>query len=304
VTATASWQSVTLFFSTDFRQAGFGTVTALDLAQVYGMQWQVNNSTGANIGIQLDNVQFVTDVPPPTPTPDCYPIEDLEDGDNMIKTICTRGGPWYIYSDMTDGNTLFGSSTCYLNNGTVEFAAAGQTFESSAGGAGGSAYCARITGMIGPSCGPPAYDTCPFVGMAFDFKNAGVGPKVVYDCSMFTGVSFDVKMENLGFAFGSNTNTFRVNVPVLGTTSTGEGGSCTAGCDDHLGSNQNVAVADSGLWVNRTIAFSTLDQAGWGSDVGAWAANNTGVYGLRWHFDNDHGAGSPYDISVDNIVFY
>jgi hypothetical protein len=300
LTATTSWQSVTIFFQYMTQQSGWGTPATLDLTKVFGMQWQINNATGANLGLQLDNVQFVLDTPVAPPCP--LLIDNMEDNNNMIdpgSASCVRGGAWYCFGDSmfssTDTPNTWGTSTAFIFNGTLQWTTPSDsmTFKMSSPGATGSNYCARITGLVGASCGSP-YNTCPFVGMGFDFRDSGTGPKLPYDVSAFTGMQYDVKYVDAG---DGDTTGFRVKFPTYNTT---VGYGCSTACSNDFGRDITTnTYTENGVWQTTQVAFSSLtQQSGWGTTT-TW--DPTKVYSCQWQYT----AGSyHYDLSIDNVTFY
>jgi hypothetical protein len=296
--ATGTWQAVTLFFATNLTQSGYGTPASLDLTQVYGMQWQIMDATGANIGIQVDNVMFVSDVPPPTATPNCYPIDNMEDNNNMINKVCTRGGAWYVFGDsmFTSGGptNTWGTSTAYFYNGTLQWTTPSEamTYKMSSPGAAGSNYCAQITGLVGASCGPPLYNTCPFVGMGFDMRDAGTGPKLPYDISSFTGIQYDVRFIDAG---DGDTSGFRMKFPNHDTTY-----NCTACSNDFGRDIITNTYTQNAVWQTVQYPISSFtQQAGWGDQFATF--DKTTVYSCQWQYT---GGGYHYNVSVDNVMFY
>jgi hypothetical protein len=303
LTATTSWQSVTIFFQYMTQQSGWGTTATLDMTKVFGMQWQINDATGASLGLQLDNVQMVMDTPIAPVCPSL--IDNMEDHNNMIdpgNVSCVRGGAWYCFGDSMFSSTAtpntWGTSTAFIFNGTVQWTTPSDSmkFQMSSPGAAGSNYCARITGLVGASCGAP-YNTCPFVGMGFDFRDSGTSSTKVgfeYDISAFTGIKYDVKYVDAG---GGDTTNFRLKFPSYNTTY-----NCTA-CSNDFGRDITTnTYTQNGVWQNVSYAFSSFtQQSGWGTQFGSFSAEETTVYSCQWQFT----AGSyPYDLSIDNVTFY
>ncbi len=164
----------------------------------------------------------------------------------------------------------------------------------------GSNYCADITGKVGPICGNP-YNTCPFVGMGFDFISAGSGPKVNYDIQTpgFIGCKFYIKA-------ASTATGCRFKLPTYETSPTSVGGSCTGAsgqCSDDWGINFTGLTP---AWTQKTVALDQvvnggdLSQEGWGM---ATPFDRTKVYSAQWQFNNSQ-PGQNYDLAIDDMVFY
>ncbi len=231
----------------------------------------------------------------PTPTPGayCLNIDDLEDGNDQIQLNCGRNGRWFSFSDK-DANA-WGQSSVFTGYGS-SIGGAGQTFVASAGGANGSAFAARITGVVGPACGVP-YNTCPIVGMGFTFLDPGSGPEIPYNLSAFTTINFSIRML-------STANTVRVMFPTV-QTSAAPDGTCSGSvgaCGDHWGVNLTGLTT---AWTNKTIYLDQvvnggdLSQEGWGTTI---PFDRTQVLAMEWQFNNSQ-AGQNYDLSIDDVTF-
>ncbi len=181
--------------------------------------------------------------------------------------------------------SAWGQSTVYVDNGQTVGGIAQDFLMSSPGNA--SSYAARITGMLGPACGPP-YTTCPFAGMGFSFLDAG-GP---HDLSAFTGIRFSMIVPAMDAVL-------RFTMSTLGTTPVSQGGTCTANCSNDYGNS--FLPSSAGVWFQNALPFSGMTQeAGWGYvPVEGFAL--TDVLGVRWQYT----AGQySYDLSVDDVQLY
>jgi len=300
LTVTSSWQTITCYFA-NLTQAGWGTASAsatIDPTQIFGAQWQANNTTGAAIGLQVDNVRFVSNVAPtPTATAvsDCYSVDTMEDNDNQVNTICGRTGYWYCFSDSVGSSTSaapsWGQSTVFDYNGNQQWLTPsdGMTFKMSSPGYASSNYCARITGVVGaPYAVTGGY---PYVGFGFDFVKS-TGAKLTYDLSAFSGIHFEMTTNtSLTEGTGLNGATFvRLKFPTPKTA---------ADSDDY-----GVDILTPSTWTSYQVALATsgtgyyLSQYSWGAQV-AW--DPTKVYSCQWQYTS---GSYPYDLSIDDVTFY
>jgi hypothetical protein len=94
-------------------------------------------------------------------------IDDAEDDNNQVAANEGRNGYWYTFADKA-GSTIT--------------PAAGSTFAMSAGGAGGSAHAAHMSGKVGGGA-------IVYAGMGFNF----IDPKGPYDAKAYKGISFWAK---------------------------------------------------------------------------------------------------------------
>jgi uncharacterized repeat protein (TIGR01451 family) len=114
----------------------------------------------------------------------------------------------------------------------------------------------------------------------------GIGFGCSYDVSRFHALRFDVKAGGQG--------TFFVEVATDELLGVENGGHCTAGpgCYDYY--RLQLSLPDDG-WYTCTVAFTDLQQAGWGIqvpfDVGA-------VTGAQFNIEAWQ---APYDLSLDNL---
>ena len=203
-------------------------------------------------------------------------IDDLEDGDNVLKAIGNRQGYWYTYG--TD---------------KAQMPAPGTTFVPTAGGK-SPLFASLTSGSVAP-----ATETVPTnAGMGFDFNNH-FKKSCAYNASVYKGITFWAK----------GTVPFKVAVGIPGTTpKTADGGTCvpgaTMGCYDHY----NTLVApppDGTTWAQFTVTFAdktTFAQAGWGA-VAAFDA--AALLNVQFQVDGTATAtaATPYNFAVDDVAF-
>jgi len=126
VTLEPEWQSYTVYFA-EMVQEGWGTAAVQDLTQVRGFSFAVDpgSPAGAAFDFQVDEIQFITEVPPPTVTPTpthtvlVRQIDNLDDGDSQVLTQDGRGGYWYTYNDGTASQWPTQGGTCLPEEGGV-----------------------------------------------------------------------------------------------------------------------------------------------------------------------------------------
>ncbi|GEM_PF-1751507 len=296
LTVTSAWQSVTIFFTYMSQASGWGTPATLDLTQVYGMQWQVNDATGAAIGIQLDNVSFVTDTPVAPPCPSL--IDTMEDGDNLTNpgnVSCVRGGAWYCYADSVGSSTApapaWGTSNIFTGDGAHQWVTPsdGMTFIMSSLTSYEGNYSASVTGQVGyangttfVSGGVTLVAQYPYVGFGFDFVQS-TGSKVAYDVSAFTGIQFYERMVDQGDG--------QANVRIKFSNA------ATAADSDDYGL-QYLPPAPAIGWRQKQVPWASLAQEGWGTPGGGFDMK---PYSVQWQFNSPQ---YRFNYSVDNVEFY
>ena len=126
--------------------------------------------------------------PTATLTPVRYIVDDMEDGDNRTNSVLF-GGYWYTYDDLAapnNGDSIVWpmSETAMIKYGYPTPVA---TFQMTAPGYNGSAYCARISGTVTSTF------QYSFIGMGFDLLDAGAGnPKIPINfvAQGYTGLKF------------------------------------------------------------------------------------------------------------------
>lgn len=191
------------------------------------------------------------------------PIDDLEDGDNVITTAGSRVGYWYTYNDGTatqvpDPKALFKPT------------APGSTLSAK--------FAAATSG--------PAFTTYG-AGMGFDFNNVMMKP-CPYDATAYSGITFYAKSN------GTAGLAIKAMVKTAATTASSSGGTCTAMCDDHFALKSTLTTA----WAKYTITFSaaTFAQEGFGTKA---AFDKTKVLGMQFQVAKD----LKFDFSIDDITF-
>jgi hypothetical protein len=197
-------------------------------------------------------------------------IDDLEDGDGAIHEVDGRIGAWFTFADDTMGATMTPRP--------------GGDFVASEGGAGGSAFAARMTGKGFKTWG---------AGMGLDLNNpgetmGGAGLKKPWDASKYKGIAFRAR----------GNASIKVAVVVAGVVPTDAGGTCTPStkmgeeCDDvHA-----RTVSLSADWKEVEVPFAQLKQGGWGKKVAFDAGTATGVYFMV-------GQNVDFDVAIDDLRF-
>lgn len=268
-----TWKTVTVFWDQCTLPTWYTGTHARDPWQMYGVHWIVN-ANGANYGIQVDNVTLINDVPPPTPTPDCHMIDDMEDNDNRSiiysagncgsdGSIGLHGGYWYTYQDAL-GGTMFPGTT--------------DKFGMSAPGH-NSSYAARITGVNSDTTGDI------YAGMGLNLLE----PKGFYDMTnggKYSGIQFDAMVG------ASTAVSIRFKIPDFDTDP--NGGVCSK-CYDDFG--QDMVLTEN--WITYQLPFSSLTQVGFGDVAGSF--NPQRASALQWQFTS---SGVTFDLWVDNVQFY
>lgn len=197
-------------------------------------------------------------------------IDNLEDGDDVIIDSGGRVGAWYTYNDESAG----GMQT-----------PAGDEFDPSQGGAGGSSFAATMTGSGFTEWG---------AGMGFDLNNpgddsGGAGVKGTWDASGFTGIAFRAR----------GNVPMRLSVVTSAVVPVEFGGDCTPSeeegqmCDDAHG--RVFTLSDE--WTQYLVPFDQATQGGWGLPADFDPAQLTG---LQFAVE----AGLDFEVSVDDIGFY
>jgi hypothetical protein len=188
-------------------------------------------------------------------------IDDLEDGDNAVLAVEGRDGFWYSYNDGTAGATQSPSPSVDLAPEAIP------------GGRGTSTKAVHTTGSGFTDWGAG-------VGVGL---NEDSSKPCVYDASVHTGIELWAKGDA----------TVRMNVATIATADKTEGGSCSTSCDDHFGASLDL----TSTWTKYTIAFTDLQQAGWGTVASFDAAK---LLGLSWQVPG----GVDFDFWIDDVTFY
>jgi hypothetical protein len=198
-------------------------------------------------------------------------IDNMEDDDAWVCPDLNRWGAWYL---STDGS------------GTLEIPAGGATeFTVSPIDAGrpGSVYAARVkgTGYTG-------------FGVWFGMQVYDGALNVPYDASGFSGIRF--------WAKGTSPVAVRVTIRTAATTPTDSGGTCvptgTELCGDHLGAEFTLLDLFADTWMEHTIPFSSMAQAGYGVPAQLDLTKFMGVE-FRLNYPN----GAPFDVWIDDVAF-
>jgi hypothetical protein len=196
-------------------------------------------------------------------------IDDMEDGDHVIRPIGARIGYWFTYND-----------------GTAVQMPSGATFVQTAG-VGASATSTKFAETSGP-----AFMTWGG-GIGFDFNNSSA-KSCAYDASAYAGIKFWAK----------GNVAIRATVKIPGTTAKktngADAGTCvattTAMCDDHYGLTTATLTT---AWKEFTLDFAatTFAQEGWGTKV---AFDSKNIIAMQFQVAK----ALPFDFSIDDVTFY
>lgn len=193
-------------------------------------------------------------------------IDDAEDNNNQTFVIEGRGGYWYTFVDEM-GSEVWPTAGAH-----------GGTFEMSPGGADGSAYAARFTGVIAGATGGNLYS-----GMGMNFLD----PKGPYDASQYGGISFWAKK--------GPGSTGKVRLKIPDTNTEPDGGVCSE-CFNDFGMDLTLTEE----WQLFTVPFYAVKQEkNWGKPRKS-SINSSGIFGVQFQVKEP---GQPYDIWVDQIRF-
>lgn len=192
------------------------------------------------------------------------PIDDFEDGNNVITATGSRVGYWYTYNDGT----------------ATQVPAPGVLFAPAAGGPTTSPKFAATTSG-------PAFTTYG-AGMGFDFNNVMMKP-CPYDGTAYKGITFYAKSN------GTAGLAIKAMVKTAATTASTSGGSCAAKCDDHFALKSTLTTS----WAQYTITFdsATFVQEGFGTPT---TFDKTKLLGMQFQV----GMGLKFDFSVDQLAFF
>ena len=185
----------------------------------------------------------------------------MEDANNQILVQKCRNGFWYTFKDA--GSTISPSGVF-----TMTFL-----------GAGGSFYCANMSGTLGSTGNI-------FAAMGFGLTNP-LGPYDLTQGGLYTGFTFNGKV-----ASGTLTAVrFMVSDKYSDTTAA----ICSV-CSDHPGVNLTFTTS----WAPYSASFLSMTQVGWG--VPHEASLNAGnAYTMDWEVTQ---AGQNFNVSVDDISLY
>ena len=210
----------------------------------------------------VDPPDIDADVPPPT-DPDL--VDDLNDGNDLIRNVGGRVGTWFTFHDDTVGGVQVPPGD----------------FAPMMPGADGAGYAARTTGHGFTEWG---------AGIGFDLATPSSATlKGKYNGGAYTGVKFKAK----------GTVPIRFSIQIAAVLETGLGGTCIATttpgmeCDDVHGKSVSLTTS----WAEYNVPFSQLTQEGWGKMATFDKATMTAM-----HFQTLPGV--TFDVSVDDIRFY
>ena len=282
-----TWTPVTIFWSACTLPSWYtaaGSTHPSDVYVMYGMHW-IANSNGSAFDFQLDNVELIHNPPPPTPTPNCNKIDDMEDGNNRGYVYAAgdcgstasnvHNGYWYTYHDSLGG-------TVWPASAEVNFM--------SAPGANGSNYAMRLTGTNSSGTGDI-------------YGGAGLNlmePKAFMDLTiggMYSGIKFDGKV-------GATATVYRFKLPDVDTDPDGgicgDTGSGGGKCYDDFGQ----AVTLTSTWTNYSYSFSSMTEVGFGYPASVDTSipfKPTQTSAVQFQTEE---VGVDFDLWIDNITLY
>ncbi|HKE15086.1 MAG TPA: hypothetical protein VKB80_09490 [Kofleriaceae bacterium] len=189
-------------------------------------------------------------------------IDDLEDGDGDIPARGGRTGSWFITSDTS------GEVTPPVDG-----------FVPTAGGAGGSEWCAGMSGSGFTGWGV-------HMGAFFDHER-GEDP-APYDVGGHEGVAFRARGDT----------DIRVSLSTVQATSVEQrSGSCEPTEDTPCGDYHGWPATLTSDWQDYMLPLSGIDQEGWGVQVPFDPAS---VNALRFQVAGE----AAFDLCVDDVRFY
>lgn len=186
-------------------------------------------------------------------------IDDFEDLNLRTLQVDNREGDWYSYTDTSTDDTQ-----------TLEFAT---TDEPAVDGSG----VLHVTG-------PGSFEYSG-VGMGFRWTETGT-EYCYYDASYYDGVSF--------WARGNASLRFAIQNPSVRPVASGGGCPADATCYDAHGYDFTLTET----WTQYQIAFSALEQQGWGTPVGPFLPNE--AFTMEFQFLQ----GTSYELYLDDVSFY
>ena len=193
-------------------------------------------------------------------------IDDLEDGDNVIRPIGSRVGYWYTYNDKTTG--------------AVQVPDPGVLFKATAGGS-------TATPLFAATTSGPAF-TVYGAGMGFDFNNTSK-KSCPYNASVYTGIKFWAKANTTGVSL-------KAMIKIPATSSAADGGTCATACSDHFFLKPAPVLTTT--WTEYTLPFASIAQEGFGTPPATFDKAN--LLGVQFQVP----VGVAFDFSVDDITFY
>jgi hypothetical protein len=197
-------------------------------------------------------------------------IDDMEDGNHIIRPIGARVGYWFTYNDGTA--TQMPTGTMFTQTAGVGSSATSTKF----------AETSSTTGF-----------TTWGGGIGFDFNNSA-SKSCTYDGSAYSGIKFWAK----------GNVAIRATVKIPGTTAKkangSDAGTCvataTAMCDDHYGLTTATLTA---TWQQFTLDFAaaTFAQEKWGTPV---PFDSKSIIAMQFQVAK----ALPFDFSIDDVTFY
>jgi endoglucanase len=189
-------------------------------------------------------------------------IDDCEDNNNQVAQLGGRGGYWYTFAD-TDG--------------TEVEPAPGGTYPMSEGGANGSGYAARFSGIVAEG------GASPYGGLGFNF----VDPKDAYDASKYGGIAFWAKS-------GPDVNNkIRIKIPDVNTDPQGK---VCEQCFNDFGADIELTQD----WTEYMITWDAAKQMPyWGKPTPEKISADK-IYGFQIQSNK---RGAKFDVWIDDITF-
>ncbi|HET7543268.1 MAG TPA: hypothetical protein VFK05_25515 [Polyangiaceae bacterium] len=201
-------------------------------------------------------------------------IDDLEDGDNVIRPIGNRTGYWYTFND----GTTTGMQTpapSVLFKGTSPGSTTSPMFAATTSGSGFTGYGA---------------------GMGFDFNNTA-SKACPYDASAYKGITFWAK----GNAGNMTGMTLKAMIKIPATTPVAQAsGACpkTSMCEDHFALKPAPALTTA--WTKYTITFAaptTFAQEGFGTVA---TFDKSKIIAMQFQVAKS----VKFDFSIDDLAFF
>ncbi len=228
------------------------------------------------------------DTETPTATVPAYPgdlFDNMEDGDNRSNTD-KFGGYWYTYDDLAapnNGDSIVWpmSETAMIKYGYPTPVA---TFQMTAPGYNGSAYCARVSGKVTTTF------QYGFIGMGADLIDAGAGnPKIPMNFIQEGYTKLQFWYKNGPTVTGSKNWKVKLNSTYNGLT------------DENDQPRKTFIATDQWQFFDELLI--SFDQEGWCSDTNTCypiADLLTSIVAIQ--FQTDYRPGDA-DLMVDDIVF-
>jgi endoglucanase len=191
-------------------------------------------------------------------------IDNGEDNNNQVMVQDGRSGYWYTYVDH-EGSTI-----------TPAAGETGGIFSFTQGGVNGSAYAARMNGIIGKA-------SIVYAGMGANLTD----PKGAFDGSKYGGISFWAKRG------AGTTPKIRVKLPDGNTDPDGQ--VCSA-CYNDFGMDLKLTEE----WTKYVLLFGRMKQErGWGAPHPGGVASDK-LYAIQFQVNDK---GQKYDVWIDDLGF-